>query len=702
MQMLKRGVMTALMVTLCAPLAVAEDLIETDEVKVTVNRMEQTLHDTNVSAAVITEEDIRRNPQTSIGDLLNGIPGIIAVDGSMAGTKRISIRGESAARTLVLIDGIKISEQKSMDGAAILIDTSNIERIEVIKGPASVLYGSEAIGGVVNIITKKGGEKPIGGTLKLTYDASNASFESVGTAAGSYEGFFYRFSASGVDANDRDTPGGKLDNTSFRQKNFSGQLGYDWNHGNVWGQVDYYNNDMKLPGTSMGMASSPMWGSWERGRIDMELPKWERTTYKGGFELDNFSDTLIRISGTAYFQNLKKDFINNIWVKPMSPMLTMYSQNIETNNDQDSYGGTLQSEWLFFDSHNVIFGVDFNRDDLKADSWTKVSNPYGLPTYAPTRIYDYHYDSYLDTLGIFLQDEWSLLDNLSLVGGVRYTYIKSKLKTSTDPNSMKTSENDDNFVGNIGIVYEPMRELALRANVSQGHSFPNISQLYIGTNGHGGATTWANPNLKPEKSVNYEIGARWNSGDINVDAALFYSDAKDYITTRQVYAGNDNLLEYINMNKSKTWGFELSADYTYRPLGLTPYLTFTWLEREMENSSGWKTKDTGTPEVMGTAGIKWQRNLFTNHTFFADLNYMYNGSAKYSIKDSSTGAVETTKYNSWGTVNLSMGFESTYDDCVNYFGTLALRNIFDEEYAYSRSSLVEPGFHTVVMFGLSY
>ena len=75
------------------------------------------------------------------------------------GIKRAKIRGEDAFRSLVMIDGQKISEQKSMSGSPILIDPAMVERIEVIKGPASVLYGSDAIGGAINIITKKGGTK---------------------------------------------------------------------------------------------------------------------------------------------------------------------------------------------------------------------------------------------------------------------------------------------------------------------------------------------------------------------------------------------------------------------------------------------------------------------------------------------------------------------------------------------------------------
>lgn len=206
---LKKGMVTAAVLTLMAtPGFAAENnnVIETESIKVTVNRVEQYLHETNVSAAVVTEEEIRRSPALTLAEQLGRIPGVSVQDGSMAGLPRVSIRGEGTQRVLLIVDGVKISDQKSMSGPAYLVDPADIERIEVIKGPASVLYGSEAIGGVINIITKKGGNKPIGGTVQLTYDSSIDAFEPYASLSGRYEGFNYRVSGNYIDAGDRDTP----------------------------------------------------------------------------------------------------------------------------------------------------------------------------------------------------------------------------------------------------------------------------------------------------------------------------------------------------------------------------------------------------------------------------------------------------------------------------------------------------------------
>lgn len=137
----------------------AQETVELDEVKVTAGRVEQELMDVNMSVSVITQEEIRHSKARNIGELLENVAGVRIMNDGSQGMKRVQIRGEDAFRTVVMIDGQRISEHKSMSGAPMLIDPSMVERIEVIKGPASVLYGSDAIGGAINIITKREAKK---------------------------------------------------------------------------------------------------------------------------------------------------------------------------------------------------------------------------------------------------------------------------------------------------------------------------------------------------------------------------------------------------------------------------------------------------------------------------------------------------------------------------------------------------------------
>lgn len=106
---------------------------------------------------VIDQQTLQNSTNASIADNLQDIPGVEITDNSLAGRKQIRIRGEASSRVLILIDGQEVTYQRAGDnyGVGLLIDESALERVEVVKGPYSVLYGSQAIGGIVNFITKK-------------------------------------------------------------------------------------------------------------------------------------------------------------------------------------------------------------------------------------------------------------------------------------------------------------------------------------------------------------------------------------------------------------------------------------------------------------------------------------------------------------------------------------------------------------------
>lgn len=198
----------------------ATESYKAQDVIVTASRVEQQLADVNMSVSVIASDDIAEmSGAKTIADLLESkVPGIQVKNDGGQGIDRIKIRGEDAFRTLVMIDGQRISEQKSMSGVPLLIDPSQVERIEVIRGPASVLYGSDAIGGAINIITKKGGEDSFGATVSAGLDTSSNGKELSGSIFGSANGWKYRFGGAIRDADDIDTPAGKMPHTEFNSK----------------------------------------------------------------------------------------------------------------------------------------------------------------------------------------------------------------------------------------------------------------------------------------------------------------------------------------------------------------------------------------------------------------------------------------------------------------------------------------------------
>lgn len=138
----------------------SENRIVAETVVVTASRMQQDLLDTNSSVSVVSAKRLANAAVDNVPDMLRQETGVRLVTDGTPGLKRIALRGENASRTLVMVDNQRIDDQKNKSGVPFLINPYFIERIEVVKGPSSVLYGSDALGGIVNVISKQPSQEP--------------------------------------------------------------------------------------------------------------------------------------------------------------------------------------------------------------------------------------------------------------------------------------------------------------------------------------------------------------------------------------------------------------------------------------------------------------------------------------------------------------------------------------------------------------
>ncbi len=658
--------------------------VRTQEVVVTATKTERELLDVPASMSVVNSDEIFEQGSGTVADALRDVPGVEVYDQSVPGATRVLIRGESASRVLILIDGQKVSEQKSMDGAAILVDPNMIERIEVIKGPASVLHGSEAIGGVVNIITKKGGQRPLQAEAATTYNSATNGLDNYLSAFGAYNGFSYRVSGNYSDQGDRIAGDNtRLPSTSYLDREFMGYLDYStdvfkigYSYDNYWSNVNSYTPDGTIT------AEMPL--------FQLDLPEWSREKHAGFVEVKDISDVFLKVRLDGYYQSTYKDFRQEMDIDPAGPQLIR--RRMKTTNDQDSTGISLQTDWLFFEDHYVIAGFDFLDDSLDASSWTSSTTTFPAPA---TTIYDYSYKAWQDTYAVYVQDEWSLPADFTLTVGARQTWVDSKLTDSDDPGlaNVTRSTTDDHMVFSSGLVWKGVKDLALRALYAQGYRYPNLQQLYIGTT-HG-ATIPTDPNaaLKPETSDTFELGARYDDGTWSIDLAGFTTTAKDYITTQLNAAGTRR--SFVNVDEANTYGVELAAGYTIAALDLTPYASGTFLRRQFKTST-YSTHETGHPEITGRAGLRYERDFaVTELRYYADLYARFATDAR---ERDSTGV--TTKNQGWETLNFGTGV--SFGPERQYKISLNVNNILDRKYQVATSSVDDPGRHVVMSGSVSF
>lgn len=568
--------------------AQAAETYRTDDVLVTASRVEQKLADVNMSVSVITSEDIAEmSGAKTIADLLESrVPGITVSNDGGQGIDRIKIRGEDAFRTLVMIDGQRISEQKSMSGVPLLIDPSQVERIEVIRGPASVLYGSDAIGGAVNIITKKGGEDAFGATVSAGLDTASSGKELSGSIYGAVGGWKYRFGAAIRDADNIDTPVGEMPHTDFNSKAANVFLSYDIDPDKTIGlSVSHF--DLDFMSGAISYAPEDFY---------VDVPEWKRTRGALFGEFRNLTDNLARLRIDVSQERNTKLMENHVKPAPGAPSIDSFA-----DNTLDTTGFSAQADWTIGDNHYLVTGYELTYDDLEAVSNTDL---VPLPTvHVPYKRQDF--SGYQMKNSVFASMESTFFDDWILNYGVRYTWVKNDMDVNTKLSydlpvgSFNYDNSDGKAVFNLGLSYKGIDNLTLRANWSQGYRAPLLQELFIDTS-MGGELTYANPDLKPETSDNFEIGARYTNGIVTVDGSIFYSKADDYITT---IALSDGVNQYTNMGEAETYGFELDASVKFG--NFEPYTVLTLMSREYKEN-GISSKKSGTPKVTARYGVRYQ------------------------------------------------------------------------------------------------
>ena len=697
-------VVTSVSATVATPAQVNAPSEET--MIVSTSRSDLNLWNSPATIQVIGSKALENSTSVSVADDLRDIPGVEITDNALAGRKQIRIRGEASSRVLILIDGQQVTYQRAGQdyGAGLLIDESALERIEVVKGPYSVLYGSQAIGGVVNFITKKGGDKPLGGIVKATYNSSTAGWQESAAAWGSIGRFDYRINGSYSDQGNRDTPDGRLNNTNFRNNGQGIWLGYNFDRHKIGLSLDRYR------------LSTQTWYSDTDNQFDafsVKIPDMTREKIGLFYDFDADGDYLKKIHLDAYSQTIARTFENEVATtqaipSPMIKALTVRNQT-HTNDKQYTQGVTLQSNFSLPANNDLVIGTQYQHDKL-----TQTSRGYTRQT-AKTGFFDIETrtqsqdESEQSNTSLFAQNAWQFADDWTWTLGARQYWLSSKLvkshsqkvengvATSRIANGQTTSDNQ--FVTSTSLNYSGFKDIELRAAFAQGYVFPTLTQQFMQTSA-GGGVTYGNPGLNAEHSNNYEMGARYKGNMWMIDSAVYYSEAKDYIASlacngQAVCQGNtsgsrSNYRYYDNINRAKTYGMELSAEYN--GWAVSPYVSGNILRRQYEGSS-LKTWNTGEPDLNGRVGVK--------HTLLLNAFNLTSDAfirAASSARDSTSDAEK--RYPGWATLNLAFNAEFGSND--QYQVNLALNNLTNKRYQTAQEAIPAAGFNAAAGFGWKF
>ncbi len=600
------------------------------------------------SITVISAEAIEQTAPVSIATLLREVPGVQI---SEEGIERIAIRGETSRRVAIFIDGQKLTDHTNY-GQPVLVDPTTIERIEVVRGSSSVVSGSAAIGGVINIITKRGANKPFSLSTTAGYLSATHGHRLSATAAGTVEAgsgaLDYTLNLGRMKQGDRRTPDGRLTPSDVQDQNVSGHLGYKL--GKHYFGVKAQAYDLAA---NVYVVNQP--------NFLISLPHRDLRKLSAFYEGTDLTPWLTKFSMSVYKQTIDRDFRNDITTIAGPLRVHVKSDSLDK---QATSGANLRAEMKFSAGSRTVAGIEWEDDALDSDKVTNTTRtPPGITSTALR--YD---EARTRTLSVFGQHEISLNDELTAIVGARWYRVRSRHDVSSANGvANPTSKAADSLaLGSAGLVWAPSQQLAVRANISQGYIYPTLGQLFLTATG-GGTTLVGNPDLKPEVSTTYELGARYASGGTVLDATLFHARAKDYIAT----VASGNLGTYQNVDAARSSGLEVYAEHSLRSWGLTPYVSFAAMRRQLRYGNGYHTYDGGAPGFAGKIGLRkdwsWGRAA-------GSVDVFVRGETKVRMR--SDAGVETDSAGGYATLNLR-----AYTELGDGFSLVAeLNNLTNRRY----------------------
>jgi len=471
-----------------------EQLFNLDEIVVIASKFPEKLLDSVASVEVITEEEIEMAQANNLADILSSVSGLEISDyGNVGGIKAISIRGSSPEQVLVMIDGRPVNDPQTGKINLGLIPASIIEKVEIYRGLASAIYGANALGGVVNIITKKGkGDSKYAVNVNAgTYGAQDyeASYQ------GSNDDLSYYFSGNYF-TNDGDRENSQLEKIGFLGK-FIHQLDQQTDLGLT---LRYHDYNRGLPGS----IDYPSPEAIQKDRnINLDLT-WQKKE----------EDKDINVNGFYSFQRV---FFDNPGMWGHTGPSIHKGNSMGLSFDITDYNFTLGDD----DSesqHILTYGGEVKNDMVDSTDLGERDSVSGA---------------------LFIQDVWQPADmeDLKITAGIRYDY-----------NQIYGSQLNPR----VGLSYRLQDELNFHASIGKAYRAPNFSDLYWPAD----AYVAGNPDLIPEVAWAYEAGLRYMSeeGDFTGELNIYRKNVENLINWA---AGDNGIWIPSNIGTARIDGIEV-------------------------------------------------------------------------------------------------------------------------------------------------
>lgn len=494
-----------------------------NELVVTGSRYERQLKDVPVITRVISREEIETvNPVDFTTLLEYTLPGIQFYYNTMSQVPEITYQGMDAKAVLFLLDGERISGESGDSNIDYnRFNINDIERIEVVRGAASTLYDSRAIGGVINIITKKS-VRPFTASMHTRYAGKKG--QSYSASAGVN---LHRFSSL--------TSFGWRKRDSYLVKDEQGK------------QKEIITPDGSVTKSKTDPVAFNIYG-YSIMDVSQKLSYNFSDRFTGSARISYYTNKRDKYDNARYYQRyrdlilsgkLKWQFADNQNLDLSYIRDNYIKDNVYVEDDERVYGNVNSTIRLYytgmFGKHTLSGGVDLLREDMKhhfmKDTATVHMNQYSF----------------------CLQDDWQLTDKMNVVVGVR---------------GDKGGSYRLHFTPKVSVLYRPLKTITLRAGYSQGYRIPNLKELYQEFNMGGmGIMMYGNKDLKPEEGTQISASVEYDYKGLNLSVSTYHNRYKNKISYEYISPGKSWNMKYVNALNVKTTGVEVTANYKL-PFGL--------------------------------------------------------------------------------------------------------------------------------------
>lgn len=698
----------------------SERLQSVDEVVISASKFEEKAKDVAQQIQVIRNTDLQNMNQTSTADVMAN-SGKIMVQKSQLGGGSPIIRGFETNKVLMVVDGVRMNNAIYRGGHLqniITLDNSIMDKIEIVYGPGSVVYGSDALGGVMHFYTKDPTLSTNGKVLvkanaytrymsAVSGYAANANISVGGNKFASLTSFTYSNYGDLRQGANREPSVGNFGARSWYVKQFNGkdsmvanadsnlQVGsaykqYDILQKFVYQQSRFVKHKINLQySTSSDVprydrlvqmsGAKPKFGDWYYGPQNRLLASYTLELSKPSMIYDNarFIVAYQQIEESRMDRRFQKTALNN-----RIENLDIITANLDFAKKTGK--------------HEIRYGIDAWYNKVKSTAFTK-DIVTGIETPLDTRYASG--GATMQSVAAYLTHTWEINEKLILNDGLRYSNVGLDAKF-TDTTFFKfpfneAKQNNGALTGNIGLVYMPTKQTRVTALFSTGFRAANVDDLSKVFESTPGRITVPNNDLKPEYTYNSEVGVS-NTFDngLTLQATGYYTIYDNALTTRDFqYQGKDSI-EYAgtmskvvattNANNAYLYGLELSLN---APLNknVSIYATYNYTHARIVTDSVAIPLDH-IPPVFGKVGMqitenKFRADLFVNYSAWkriADYNPFGEDNQAYALPEGMP---------SWYTINARLTYQ------FNKFVSLqaACENILDRNYRVFASNISAPG-----------